>query len=124
MLEATIFNRINKSSFNYTGAEIARLSGLDKSLISRFLNGKTEISVAKFFQIIRSMPEEFQKQYWGEVLGTDVEVLLGHDSNRRVPWTELIKQASYSELQEILSAIGERWADLGKTKDKELTLVR
>lgn len=124
MLEATIFNRINKSSFNYTGAEIARLSGLDKSLISRFLNGKTEISATKFLQIIRSMPEDFQQQYWADLLGTNVEVLSGRDAQGHIPWSELIKQASYSEIEEILNAIADRWADLGKTKEEQLTLVR
>jgi site-specific recombinase XerD len=44
--EVTIFNKINElSDFNYSGAQIASWSGLEKSLISRFLNGKSDAGI-------------------------------------------------------------------------------
>ncbi len=117
--EVIIFNKVNSQpDFNYTGAQICRWSGLEKSLVSRFLNGKTDISLSKFFQLIRSMPAPFQEAYWAEVLK------LEHDSEiwrsqKRPPWTSLISKASYADIEEILNALANRWTELGKVKEKE-----
>lgn len=114
--EVIIFNKVNeRPGFNYSGAQIASWSGLDKSLISRFLNGKTDISASKFLQLIRSMPTPFQQAYWAE--------LLGLDEKQGGSWRSLICQASTADIEEILNAIADRWAELGKSKDKELATV-
>ena len=120
--EVTIFNQINaRPDFNYSGAQIAKWSGLEKSLISRFLNGKSDISLSKFLQLIRSMPSEFQQAYWSESLGVaNVSQMLERE---RIPWTELIKQATHSDIEEILSALTERWGKLSKSQEKELANV-
>jgi hypothetical protein len=117
MKEVTIFNKINeRPEFSYSGAQISKWSGLDKSLVSRFLNEKTDISVSKFFQLIQSMPTPFQQAYWAEVL------LLNSAQGNEKSWRERVSQASVSDIEEILSAIASRWAELGK--DKELAAVR
>ena len=109
--EATIFNKINsQAGFCYSGAQIAKWSGLDKSLISRFLNGKTDISVSKFFQLISSMPTPFQEAYWAELLSLDYQ-----DRS----WRSLISKASCVDVEEILNALADRWTELGKVKEKE-----
>jgi transcriptional regulator with XRE-family HTH domain len=114
--EVTIFNKINElSDFNYSGAQIASWSGLEKSLISRFLNGKSDISVGKFLQLIRSMPKPFQEAYWFELLGER-----GSFENRS--WRSLINQASTADIEEILNAIADRWAEL--TKEKAFVTTR
>jgi transcriptional regulator with XRE-family HTH domain len=119
MREATIFNKVNNlGGFNLTGAEIAKASGLDKSIVSRFLNGKTNISLSNFLKLIKSMPTEFQEMYWNELLG--IKSVKLSDS---VNWKEFISIASYSEIEEILNAIADRWSKLAKTKEKELMNV-
>lgn len=113
--EVIIFNKINSlPGFNYNGAQIAKWSGLDKSLVSRFLNGKTDISVSKFFQLIQSMPTPFQQAYWADVLN------LEHEGRS---WRSLISQASVADVEEILNTIAERWAELGKFQEKEKELA-
>lgn len=120
--EVIVFNKINsRTRFNYGCVEICRMSGLEKSQVSRFLNGKTELGVSKFFQLIRSMPKEFQEAYWEEVLSSrSVGEMLGCD---RILWTELIAEASFTDIEEILNAITERWAGLRKAKEKEAVVL-
>lgn len=116
--EATIFNKVNsRLEFNYSGAQIAKWSGLETSLISRFLTGKSNISVSKFLQLIRSMPSEFQQAYWSELLEIETK-----PSGSR-SWDSLISQASYDDVEEILNAIAARWAGLGKANSRELVNV-
>jgi hypothetical protein len=120
LLEVTVFNKVNKA-FNYSGVQIAQWSGLEPSLISRFLNGKSDISVSKFFRLIRSMPQEFQEAFWEQTLGLENERELLQ--SKRLPWSALISEASYGDIEEILNAIAVRWAELGKVKEKELATV-
>ncbi len=110
--EVTIFNRVNeRPDFNYSGTQIAKWSGLDKSLVSRFLNGKSDISASKFLQLIHSMPIPFQQAYWSE--------LLRLNEQPGKSWRALISKASYADIEEILNAIADRWGELGKAKEKE-----
>ncbi len=118
--EVIIFNRINaRDDFGFSRKEIANRSRLDASLISRFLNGKTDISVSKFFQLINSMPKSFQEAYWKETLNANY---VTENNKILLHWSSLISEASYTDLQEILNAIALRWGELGKsqTKSKEL----
>jgi hypothetical protein len=105
--EAEIFNKINqRSEFGYNGIQISSFTGLDKSLISRFLTGKTDISAGRFTSLIKSMPKAFQKAYWAEYLQ-------GTQEQQDATWSALISEASIADIQEILNAIAERWAELG-----------
>ena len=119
--EVTIFNKINeRKGFGFTGAQIASWSGVDASQISRFLNGKTDISVSKFFKVISSMPESFQEAYWTEILNFHY---VTKREKKEIHWSVLISEASYKDLQEILNAIGLRWAELEKSQTKSKELV-
>ena len=110
--EVIVFNKVrSRSEFNYTGAQIVEWTGFDKSTVSRFLNGKTDLSVSKFFQLIRSMPTPFQEAYWSELLELDYQ-----DRS----WQTLIARASFADIQEILNALAERWAKSEKSKKEEL----
>ncbi len=119
--EVIIFNKINgREEFGFSRREIADRSRLDASLISRFLNGKTDISVSKFFQLINSMPKSFQEAYWNETLNSNY---VTDDNKTLLHWASLISEASYTDLQEILNAIALRWAELGKSKTKSKELA-
>jgi hypothetical protein len=105
--EAEIFNKINqRPEFGYSGIQISTFSGLDKSLISRFLAGKTDISASRFTSLIKSMPRPFQKAYWAEIIGTQIQ--------QEATWSALISQASITDIEEILTAIAGRWAEREK----------
>jgi transcriptional regulator with XRE-family HTH domain len=117
MQEVTIFNKINKQ-YNYSQTEIARITELDRTLISRFLRAEQDISLSKFFKLIRAMPPSFQEAYWKEVLGYKNVKL----TSERIPWTDLIEEADFDDLEEIFGAISARWTKLTESK-KELTKV-
>jgi hypothetical protein len=120
MREATIFNKINaRPEFGFSGADIARTSALDKSLISRFLNEKGDINLNKFSQLICSMPPAFQQEFWKE-FHTLADPNEFRKADKQIPWTALVSEATYDDLEEILSAIAARWSDLSKSKNKEL----
>ena len=113
--EVILFNKINsRPCFKYSGVQIAKWAGLDRSSVSRFLNGKTDISLSKFFLIIRSMPTPFQQAYWSELLDLEYQ---------EKSWYSLISQASYADIEEILKIIAARWADLGKSREQDLANV-
>jgi len=120
MQAAIIFNKVNEA-FNYSGSEIARMSGLSRSVVCRFLTAKRDISLSNFLTIVRSMPLEFQEAYWDELLGIKSAQAL---RSTRIPWTDLIAKASYSEIEEILNAIADRWAQLRKAKEQEVSVTR
>ncbi len=113
--EVIVFNKVrSRPEFNYTGAQIVEWTGFDKSAVSRFLNGKTDLPISKFFQLLRSMPTPFQKAYWSELLELDYQ-----DRS----WRSLITRASSTDIQEILNALADRWAKSEKFKKEELANV-
>ena len=112
-----IFNKVlRRPEFNYTGMQIVEWSGLHKSAVSRFLNGKVDISVSKFFHIISSMPTAFQQVYWSELLNLELE-------EKPQTWQSLISQASHTDMEEIFNAIAHRWSALENPKKRELAGV-
>ena len=79
------------------------------SQISRFLNEKTDLPVSKFFILVRSMPLQFQKDYWYELEEIEVGQL-----NRN--WKALISDASLEDIEEILRALSNRYSELKNSK--------
>lgn len=115
--EASAFNKINNlPKFQFSQADLVRSSGLQKSLVSRFLAGK-EVNLSNFGRLINSMPEDFQKLYWREVLPEELF------KDPPCDWKTLIKSASLEEIGEILEAISDWWSNLvqsGKFKPTPL----
>lgn len=116
MRGASIFNEINSlPKFGLSQADIARSSGLQTSLVSRFFNGR-EVNLSNFLRLINSMPEEFQQLYWRKLLSDDVFKDPPKD------WRTIVQSASIEEIAEILEAISDWWSDLvksGKFKPKD-----
>ena len=105
---ALIFKKVNTNyKFNYSQRQICEFSGLQTSLLSRFLNGYSDISVVKFFELIQSMPELFQKEYWKELglfsLFCDKE---------DIDWDVMISNADKDDIAKILGALGNRWSKI------------
>ena len=106
---ASIFNEINSlPRFGLSQADIARSSGLQTSLVSRFLNGR-EVNLGNFLRLIDSMPEEFQQLYWRKLLSDKVFKDPPRD------WRMIIQSASIEDIAEILEAISGWWSDLIKS---------
>jgi transcriptional regulator with XRE-family HTH domain len=104
-----VFNSVlERREFRYSLKELADLSGLGTSQLSRFLNSKTDIPVSKFFQLINSMPPEFQEEYWAELL---------QQRGSQQDWWSLISTATLSDIEEILRALSHRYSELKRGKE-------
>lgn len=109
--EAAIFNRINSlPRFGYSQVEIVRMSGLNKSSVSRFVNGR-EISLSSLLILISSMPPEFQKLFWRDLLPQEVF------SPKTLDWEIEVHRASAQELLTILRAAPQRLDELMQAGD-------
>jgi plasmid maintenance system antidote protein VapI len=113
--EIEIFNKLNEK-YGYSKSEIARMADLERVLISRFLHGHQDISLSRFFKLIKAMPPSFQEAYWIKLLGYN-DLKMGDRD-----WDELIGKADFDDLPKILKAISDRWTKLTESK-KELTKV-
>ena len=61
----SVFKKVNLNRrFNYSQKEICDFSGIDSGVISRLLNGRNDVLSDKFFNLLYSMPEDFQREYW------------------------------------------------------------
>lgn len=99
-----IFKRVNfDSRFNYTQKDISEFSGIDRGVISRFLNGHNDISSSKFFALLSSMPKEFQREYW-KALGL-ASLLYEEDD---INWKVEIQKADKKTLFRIFSALADK----------------
>jgi transcriptional regulator with XRE-family HTH domain len=106
-----IFNiLLERREYRYSLSELSDLSGLGVSQLSRFLNGKTDLPVSKFFHLIKSMPSQFQKDYWCELKVQDV---------RSINWRALISNASLEDIEEILRALSNRYTELKNNKQSQ-----
>lgn len=108
-----IFNTIlERQEYRYSLSELSNFSGLGTSQLSRFLNGKTDLPVSKFFILVRSMPLQFQKDYWFEL-----EEIEAGQLNRN--WKALISDASLEDIEEILRALSNRYSELKNSKSSQ-----
>lgn len=100
--EAFIFKQVNeRPEFRYSQAQIGRLSEIGSSQVNRFLKGTTDLPTSKFFALLESMPEDFQRAFWLELLGDKLNV-------DKADWQTLINNADRSDLAEIFSALAQR----------------
>lgn len=108
-----IFNSLIEA-YGYSKSQIARWSGLSRPMIIRFCSGEN-ISTTYFFKLIRSMPIEFQEDFWSHVLS--VEQTKEIELIRNPSWYTLISDASYTDIQEILQALANRWSVIVDNKN-------
>ena len=110
--ECFIFNKVNKlSHFSFSQSELISRSGLTRSFISRFIRGETNSNFSNVIQLVGSLPQEFQKRFWRELLSPNIF----DDAPRN--WEMDIEQASAQELLRILQAAPKRLDELIETGD-------
>lgn len=97
-----VFNNM-LDEYGLTKAQVTRWSGLSHNMIMRFTAGGN-ISTTYFFSLIRSMPIDFQEDFWNRILSPDIKV-----DSKQMHWPSLIANASYSDVQDILMALAHRW---------------
>ena len=54
----------NPPNFGYKNKQIAELTGLNMSKLSRFFNRKLDLKAGEFFYLLESMPTAFQAEFW------------------------------------------------------------
>jgi len=108
--ECLVFNKINElSDFGFSQSELIARSGLKRSFISRFVRGETNSNFANVIQLVGSLPQDFQKLFWRELLSPSI-----FDESPK-NWEIEIEQASAQELLTILRAAPQRLDQLIKT---------
>lgn len=112
-----IFNTLMES-YGYSKSQISRWSGLSRTMIIRFCSGEN-ISTTYFFKLVRSMPIEFQEDFWSHVLS--VEQAKEIELIRNPSWYTLIADASHKDIQEILQALANRWSVIVGDKNSDNT---
>ena len=92
-----IFVELFKKS-GYTAKQISAWCSVSEATVSRFINGKTDMRAGDFFNLLASLPEDFQDKFWQRFRTTKDD------------WRSLILNASPKELEEICHLIGDWWA--------------
>lgn len=63
MLPHEAFNAVLKK-YNITQQELAELSGVDKGVISRFINGVTDMKTGNLQKIVKVLPPQAKAYYY------------------------------------------------------------
>ena len=105
-----VFNNL-LNEYGFTKAQIERWSGLSHNMVMRFTAGDN-ISTTYFFCLIRSMPMDFQEDFWSRILSSDVEF-----KAKEIHGPSLISNASHSDIKDILMALAHRWPILAGESD-------
>ena len=111
----TIFNNLLET-YGYSKSQLSRWSGLNRTMIIRFCSGDN-ISTTYFFKLIRSLPVEFQNDFWSSILSSEQTDQIS--LTRDLSWYTLISNASYKDIQEILQALSSRWSVLIADKNHD-----
>jgi hypothetical protein len=83
--------------FGYTAKEVALLSGMNESKISRFRNGKLDLEMGELLEILQKMPEDAQSYFWEHLLG------------RSIPLERLVQKMDHDQIRELFYALAENW---------------
>lgn len=86
--------------FNISAKELAQEAGISEGMMSRFRQGKSDISLKNFIKIFLIVPENARIWYLAQIFG----------QNPGNNWRKSINQASSQELAEILRIVADVYA--------------
>lgn len=86
--------------FKISAKELAQEAGISEGMMSRFRQGKSDISLRNFIKILLIVPEDAKMWYFSQIFG----------QNPGKNWRESINQASSQELAEILRIVADVYA--------------
>ncbi|MEM7552607.1 MAG: helix-turn-helix transcriptional regulator [Cyanobacteria bacterium P01_A01_bin.84] len=86
--------------FNISAKELAQEAGISEGMMSRFRQGKSDISLKNFIKILLIVPENARIWYLSQIFG----------QNPGNNWQKSINQASSQELAEILRIVADVYA--------------
>lgn len=86
--------------FNISAKELAQEAGISEGMMSRFRQGKSDISLKNFIKILLIVPENARIWYLSQIFG----------QNPGNNWRKSISQASSQELAEILRIVADVYA--------------
>lgn len=86
--------------FNISAKELAQEAGISEGMMSRFRQGKSDISLKNFIKILLIVPENARIWYLSQIFG----------QNPGNNWRKSINQASSQELAEILRIVADVYA--------------
>ncbi|MCL6753653.1 helix-turn-helix domain-containing protein [Nostoc sp. CCCryo 231-06] len=95
-----LIDAVNKAIVGGMNArQIATASGVDNSVLSRFLNGKQDIKAGDYFSILDALPESQRLSALTQLGASKVSVV------------QLIESAGEEEIDAVLLTIGRKWKE-------------
>lgn len=93
-----LIDAVNRAIFGgMTARQIATASGVDNSVLSRFLNGKQDIKAGDYFSILDALPESQRLSALTQLGASKINVV------------QLIESADEEEIDAVLLTIGRKW---------------
>ena len=93
-----LIDAVNRAIFGgMTARQIATASGIDNSVLSRFLNGKQDIKAGDYFSILDALPESQRLSALTQLGASKISVV------------QLIESADEEEIDAVLLTIGRKW---------------
>ncbi len=86
--------------YSINAKQLAETAGVSETMVSRFRNGKTDLSAAKLMALLENVPHEAREWYLSQLLGVSLKTSL----------RSLVLSASPQEKAEVLNLIA-NWVE-------------
>jgi transcriptional regulator with XRE-family HTH domain len=95
--------------YSINAKQLAETAGVSETMVSRFRNGKTDLSAAKLMALLENVPHEAREWYLSQLLGVSLKTSL----------RSLVLSASPQEKAEVLNLIA-NWVESRNSTETEL----
>ena len=95
--------------YSINAKQLAETAGVSETMVSRFRNGKTDLSAAKLMALLENVPHEAREWYLSQLLGVSLKTIL----------RSLVLSASPQEKAEVLNLIA-NWVESRNSTETEL----
>jgi transcriptional regulator with XRE-family HTH domain len=94
--------------YKINAKQLAETAGVSHTMISRFRNGKTDLTASKLMALLENVPQEAREWYLSQLLGVSLKTSL----------RSLIQSASAKEKAEVLNLMADWIESRGSTETK------
>ena len=95
--------------YKINAKQLAETAGVSHTMISRFRNGKTDLTASKLMALLENVPQEAREWYLSQLLGVSLKTSL----------RSLIQSASAKEKAEVLNLMAD-WIESRDSTETQL----